>query len=112
MSAYRPASAEAVGVVCAAIAGEDEKIAMKVARILPLLVVEAGKVGELVDYDGLAGGLLRNDAGEAAGRWAEAVAGRGMRAEWFERLAAAITTGAIEAFTAKQAVEILLQPKA
>ena len=109
---FQAPSSEAIGVVLEAIGAEDYgERSMKLATILPLLVVEAGKLGELVEYDAIAGGPLRDEAGAVTGRWAEPVVGRGMRAEWFERLASAIATGAIDKVTPKQAVEILLRPR-
>jgi hypothetical protein len=120
MSALRPYQApseRAIGVVLEAI-GAGGKLGMKVATVLPALVVGipdkvtgAAELGELVEYDGVAGDTLRDAAGQVIGAWSEPVVGRGMRAEWFERLARAIETGAIERFSAKEIVEILLRPK-
>lgn len=115
MSALRPYQApsrEAVGVVIEAIGAEDRGgRSMKVARILPALVVKAAELGELVEYDATAGGILRDGDGLVTGAWSVPVVGRGMPAQWIERLAVAITSGAIENYSEEQIVEILLRPK-
>lgn len=104
------ASGEAVGVVLAAIA-EGGKRGMKIAAILPQLILDGRKVGELVSYDGVRVGKLTDEHGCVVGRWAEPVAGTGIRGEWIERLAGAICSEAIDRFSAKEVVEILLRPR-
>lgn len=105
---------EAVAVVLDALAAGDKQ-ASKLARILPLLIVEAGKpeLRDLIEYDAFPAGVETDHDGGNRRPWraADPVVGKAMRPEWWSRLASAITSGALDAYTPKQVVEILLQPK-
>src|SRR5690348_13766843 len=90
---YQSPSSEAVAVVLDAIAAGGKR-GMKVASIIPGLIVEGRKVGELVDYDAIACGVQVDDDGKRT-PWAQQIVGVGIRADWIERLAASICSEAI-----------------
>lgn len=110
MNALPHPSPESIAVILESVAAGGRR-GTKIASILPMLVTEAKALGELAEYSAVRGGILRDAAGKRTGAWCEPVGGRGMRAEWFERLASAICSEAIDRYTAKQVVEILLRPK-
>lgn len=107
---YPAPSDRAIGIVLDAIAAGG-KPGFKVGEILRLLVKGGAELGELVEYDAVAAGISTDQDGSNRRPWRVDVVGRGMRPSWFERLAKAIELGALEAYSAKEAADILLRPK-